>query len=697
MNLLIFLVVILQLLLGQVSTDLACLKTKKCSCMKHMDREEIEVKCNSLTVKADLMSEQPFVETTCDSEQIQWEQYFDQINVTKFYSYNCPLGTEIYRTFSILGINNVKEMQLVRLKLNGSLESSYLSSFDNIIKLSISDSKSTLKLTNESFIGTPSLEILILRGNYIKELPKSVFKNLFNLKVLDLGNNEISLIDSELFDGISLKGLIMDSNHLTTWSLNVPSLKHLELSNNKLNTVTVENLHNLHDISLNKNTLVTMPDQPFKNNSLVSIRFNYGSFTTLPKRFLFGLNQLQRVNLKAINLEVVPEDMIWNSYNITELLLASNNLKRIPVKFFQHSGNITILDLSRNRLEKIDSDLLKPLSKLENLDLSNNLLVQINHYSLQSLYNLVKLNLEYNEISIIEQEALHFPKLKSLNLAHNKISKLSSDYLFIFHYLNEVEKVDLSNNYVSFIDSGWINLIRLKWVNLANNNFTVLSWGNIQYINRGAELILNSNPFEIIDLSGLELFVTTQQLSKSTVDYDFTDTSKKSLKISFSGNKLICDCHNYNFALFAHKQMPTVVYDYLEIKQNFTCTNGKIFKNVNLDSLTCDWSLLDDSNKIDCRPDCVCTYRPHDKSAIMNCSNKNLKLSPSKIISSKSINYTDVILRNNSIVELPNYEHFKIRKLDVGYNYLSTINFTQLPKNLVVSLAATLMYSNEKL
>jgi len=682
MNLLISVVLILQLLLRQVLTDLACLKTEKCSCKKHIDKEEIEVTCNSSKVKANLM--ESVVETYCDSEQIQWEQYFNQINVTKFRSFDCPLGTGIHHRFSVLGINDVEEMKLVRMKLNGSLESFYLSSLKNMVQLDISDTKTMLKLTNESFEGTPYLKRLYLRRNLIKELPRGVFKNLIYLEVLDLGNNEISIIDNDLFDGISLKGLVMDSNHLTTWSLNIPSLKHLEVSNNKLNSIKVENLHNLVDISLNKNTLVTMPDQPFKNTSLVMIKFNYGSFTTLPKRFLFGLDQLKIVRIKDIHLEVVPEDMIWNSHNVTELCLASNNLKELPIMFFRDSGNIKILDLSRNRLEKINYDLLRPLKKLETLDLSYNLLVRINHFSFSD--NLVNLYLENNNISVIEREALNVPKLKFLKLAHNKISKLSSDYLFIFNYLNEVEDVDLSYNNISDIDEGWINLVRLKRVNLANNNFSVFYLSVIQFFKEGVELILNSNPLEEIELSGLEMFVAEQQPSTFIENNDYL--SKRTRKISLSGNKLICDCRNYNFARYVRKQIeiPTV-YEYLEIKQNFNCSDGKIFKNVKLDSLTCDWSLLDDPDKIDCPDHCVCTYRPDDKSALMNCSNKNLKISPTKIISSNITNYTDVILKNNAIVELPNYKSSNIRKLDVGNNSLSTINFTQLPENLVVSFS----------
>lgn len=671
-------IIMFQLLVGQTLSELSCLKTEKCTCQKYIDREQLEVTCNSSIMKVDL--EQSFVDIHCYSNQIQWEQSFEQINITTLHYSNCSIDSGIHYLFSMLGINNIQEIKLNRMKLNGSLERFYLLHFKSVTQLDITDTKSTLTLTNDSFEGTPNLTKLFLRKNLIKELPLDVFKHLTKLEVLDLGGNEISIINSYLFNGIPLKGLILDSNHLTTLSLNVPTLKHLDVSNNELTSITVEDLKNLVDISLNKNTLITMPDQPFYNTSLELIRFNYGNFTSLPKQFLSGLHKLQKVYLKSLSLDVIPEDMIWNSPNIIELSLSSNRLKKLPIRFFRDSKKMKVLDLSKNKIALIDYDLLKPLINLNHLDLSNNLIVQINNYGLRHLKNLLYLNLEKNNLSMIEREALNIPKLRTLKLAHNKIRDLSPNYIFSFHYLYEVEDIDLSNNNISNIDLGWINLVRLKQISLANNNFTFLGIEEIQYFKEGVKLDLRSNPLKVVDLSNLVRYVTAQ----STFDNSESTRTITPRHIRFSGNNLICDCRNYDFAMYLHIQMPKVVYKHLEIDQRLICSNGTYFEYVNVNSLTCDWNIFNDANKIDC-PDCVCTYHPHDRSAMMNCSNKNLISAPTKIISSKNINYTTVILRNNSIAKLPNYEHFNIRKLDVGYNSLFSINISQLPSNIMVS------------
>jgi len=670
-------IIIIQLLLGQTLSDLSCLKGKNCSCLKHAEKEEVEVTCNSSTITANLI--ESLIVVDCKSNQLQWEKSFNHINVTKLSYNHCMLDIGINQTMSILGIDEIKSIILFNVKLNGSLESFYFSNLNNVNQLHIRNTK--LTLTNESFDGTLALTELYLRGNSIEEIPRNIFKHLKFLEILDLGGNKITEIDTDLFNGVPLKGLLLDSNYLKTLSLNVPSLKRLDVSNNGLMSLTVDNLNKLVELSLNKNILLTMTNQPFKNTSLEMIRYNNGNLSTVPDKFLTKLDRLRMVFLKNLNLEMVPQNMIWNSANITELSLASNHLKELPVLFFRDSKLMKKLDLSKNKIEKIDLELMKPLINLENLDLSDNLIFQINKYGLRLgsfLGNLIKLNLEKNNIMYIEQEALNVPKLKYLKLAHNNISTLFSNYSFSLINLDAIEEIDLSHNKISNIDQGWLGLIKLKTVNLAYNKFTVLGTEDFQFFNDGVNSNFNFNPLQAIDLSNLVMFVKAQLLLGN-------EWNIKTRQITVSGNKLICDCHNYEFARYLHNQMPRNVYKYIKIEQNMICNNGTEFANINMNTLTCDWNYFVDLDKIHC-PGCVCSYRPHDKSAIMNCSNRNLTFAPDIIISSKNINYTELNLRNNFITKLPDYGHLNIRKLNVGYNNLITINITQLPKNLIVSI-----------
>lgn len=667
-------IIILQVLLGQVLSDLMCLSSDKCTCKHDIYNEEMQVACGLSTVESNLM--ESIIQIECNSDKIQWEQHFDQIDIKKLHYAKCLLSdTGIHQTISTLGINKVESLKLVAMRLNGSLKNTYLSNLESVQTLDITLTK--LILTNESFEGTPHLTKLYLRQNYLEEIPEGVFKPLTLLEILDLGDNKITQLNSDLFYGIPLKGLNLDTNYLTSLDLNSQSLKHLDLANNKLTSLTVGRLNQLLDISLNKNVLLTMPDQAFKNTSLESIRFSYGNFTTIPHRFLTNLDRLHYVYLRSLNLKKVPENMIWNSTNITELSLTSNRLNELPVMFFRDAGKMKLLDLSNNLIENINHELLRPLIHLETLDLSNNLIIQINNYGLRNLRNLKYLNLERNKITNFEREALNVPKLKTLKLAYNNISNLISNHSFSLHYLEKVETIDLSNNFINCIDSGWVNLVKLININLSSNNFTVLRVEDIQYINEIVKTNLNNNPLEEIDLSNLEIFARAQ-----TPPYNFWNNRQ----INLSSDKFICDCRNYEFARFLHNQMPKIVYKYLQIEHKLICNDDlhTEFSNVNIESLTCDWKTFKDDNKTDCF-ECECTYRPHDNSALMNCSNRNLTLAPEVIISSRNVNYTELNLKNNSITKLPNYENLNIKKLNIGYNYLNTINITQLPKNLMVS------------
>jgi len=675
-------IIILQVLLGQVLSKFLCLRSDKCSCRHELDNEEnIQVECGLSTLKFNFR--ESIIKIQCDSGQIQWEQKFDQIDINKLHYTKCLLSdTGINQTISTLGINKVQRLKLVNMILNGSLENTYLSNLESVEMLDITLTK--LILTNESFEGTPHLKKLYLRENYIEDIPAGVFKPLTLLEILDLGDNMITQINSDLFYGIPLKGLNLDSNYLTSLDLNAQSLNYLDVANNRITSLTVGRLNRLINISLNKNILLTMPDQTFKNTSLKSIRFSYGTFTTIPQNFLTNLDGLINVTLSSLNIEKVPENMIWNSPNITLLSLASNRLNELPVMFFRDAGKIKFLDLSKNQIENINHELLRPLINLETLDLSNNLITQINNYGLRDLRNLKYLNLEKNKITNIERESINVPRLNTLNLAYNKISNLISKISFSFHHLQELETIDLSNNFINCIDPGWFNLMKLTYLDLSSNNFTVLRIQEIQYIQEIVKTNLDNNPLEEIDLLNLEEIAGAQLPSNN-----LQNNQRKNRQISLSSNKFICDCRNYEFARFLHKEMPKIVNKYLEIEieQKLICNDdlGTEFLNVNIESLSCDWKMFKDVNKTDCFHQCECTYRPHDKSALMNCSNRNLILAPEKIISSRNVNYTELNLRNNSITNLPNYEHLNIKKLNIGYNNLNTINITQLPKNLMVS------------
>eukprot|EP00102_Acyrthosiphon_pisum_P019560 XP_016656770.1 PREDICTED: protein toll isoform X2 [Acyrthosiphon pisum] len=646
-------IIILQVLLGQVLSNFTCTGIKnidKCLCIDELYGENKQVKY-----------------------QTRWEQNFGQIDINKLHYEKCLLSdTGINQTISTLGINKVQSLKLVAMRINGSLENTYLSNLENVETLDITLTK--LILTNESFEGTPRLTKLYLRENYIEDIPADVFKPLTILEILDLGDNKITKINSDLFYGIPLKFLSLDTNYLTSLDLNSQSLNYLDVANNRITSLTVGRLNQLLNISLNKNILVTMPDQTFKNTSLVSIRFSHGNFTTIPQRFLTNLDRLLNVYLTSLKIEKVPENMIWGSQNIINFSLASNHLNELPVMFFRDARKLTLLDLSKNQIKNINHELLKPLENLKTLDLSNNLIIQINNYSLRHLKNLKYLDLERNKITNIEREALNFPKLKTLKLAYNKISNLTSNYSFSLYYLDKVETIDLSNNFIDCIDPGWVTLTNLININLSSNNFTVLRIQDIRYINKIAKTNLNNNPLEVIDLSNLEIVASAQ-----SSPYNFWNKRQ----INLSSDKFICDCRNYEYARFLHKQMPEMVYKYLEIEQNLICNDGldTEFLSVNIESLTCDWNIFEDVDKTDCF-ECECTYRPHDKSALMNCSNRNLIVAPEVIISSRNVNYIELNLRNNSITKLPNYENLNIKKLNIGYNNLNTINMTQLPKYL---------------
>lgn len=515
-------IIILQILLSQVLSNILNCVSSKCGPCKYPEKYIMQVECSdSYTVKAKFTQDyNPLITiiVECHSDKIMhWEKHFDLIDeyfYRDFYYINlrfskCQLsGTKIEQIISILGIKNIRVLELLETKINGTLESTYFASLKSVLTVEIS--KTILILTNHSFNGTPILSYLSLKNNDLKEIPQGVFKHLFKLLKLDLSNNCITKIESDVFEIPSLIFLDLSNNYLTTLSLNIPSLLLLNLVNN--------------------------------------------SFTHL-----------------------------------------------------------------------------KP-------------------------------------------EALNLPELETLYLAKNNIRNLTSNNLFSFHNLVNVTNIDLSYNFINCIDPGWLNLTNLIYLDLSSNNFTVLKLQEFQNINGIRDININFNPLEEINMSGLEEIAKAHLQPKSSYS-----------QLHISSGKLICDCRNYELARFIRNQSLPIVQKYLKINEKLICNDGTVFSKIKIDSLTCDWKMFEDLDKTDCLRECECTYRPHDKSALMNCSKRNLTLAPKSITSSRNLNYTELNLSHNSITKLPNYQFFNIKKLYIEFNNLNSIIISQLPKNLMVS------------
>ncbi|KAI4890411.1 hypothetical protein NFI96_000133 [Prochilodus magdalenae] len=399
-----------------------------------------------------------------------------------------------------------------------------------------------------------SLQKLHLRQNTIENIEASDLENLTNLRILDLsGNcpicynapfpcspcktkNNALQISSEAFSQLSqLQELRLSGNSLQTlnpsWFRNFTSLKYLYLSFNSLigeieHGQFFSSLPYVEIIDLSYNN----PPQKFSQRpklsqgfselkSLKSLHLEGYVFSVLCEsdlKPLFGLKNISVLNLGVNFLQQINLSLFENFYNLSVISLIENRLTFTGMKTNQYeqlctSGvnseaheehNMKSPYIHRDEQFRHYPPFLKPecLATGPVLDLSRNNMYYINPEQLQAVGNITCLNLSFNDISSFFNgtEFARFPKLKYLDLSHNRIYlRLAS----AFNELKELEVLDLSHNKHYFEVAGVTHTLgfleHLPYLKVLN-----LSWNEINTLSNKT---LNSSSLKELQFQGNRL------------------------------------------------------------------------------------------------------------------------------------------------------------------------------------------------
>ncbi|KAM8952431.1 trophoblast glycoprotein [Pelodytes ibericus] len=243
---------------------------------------------------------------------------------------------------------------LILVHMFGSVWSQPEQQFTCPASCECSEAARTVKCVNKNLGDLPQnippyVRNLFITGNRIHSLTKGAF--LQPQRLLDLTN-------------LSLSG-----NHLEELGDNVfsylPSLRHLDLSNNVLESISNFSFQGSENRSSPLQELNL--SNSFNNESLI---FQLG--TTIQRGALINLRKLD---------------------------LSGNNMIYLPVGTFSSMPNLKHLDLSNNSLVGLKAGIFTNLSQLETLDLSNNALKCLKNTTLFDLPNQLGLLINLNDNS----------------------------------------------------------------------------------------------------------------------------------------------------------------------------------------------------------------------------------------------------------------------------------------------------------
>ncbi|CAG9862887.1 unnamed protein product [Phyllotreta striolata] len=344
-----------------------------------------------------------------------------------------------------------------------------------------------------------SIGYLNLKGNGIKALNSHSFSNLHNITELDLSDMKIETIANSCFYNLSIvREINLSNNNIQLVHSNLfietPALKRIDLSDNPINTLNrFSNKISLIDLILSfKGTLQS--DQ-ISNFHIENLTLKNSCIKTVKNGSFKGLYSLKYLYFNNSDIKNVESNALIELFNL-QFLDAQNlfkNIKILKEGMFQDLNKVDNLNLSNTNLYSIESKAFYGLNRAELLQLNDNQIKEIVDDTFVGLGFLTELNLSNNRITTLQTNCFFgLDSLKILLLSDNGLNDLAEN---IFAPLSQLEILDLQNNKLTVLHNdrlkGIPNLLEL---NLSRNNLKTLKTGVFQYLPelRYLNLMLNN-------------------------------------------------------------------------------------------------------------------------------------------------------------------------------------------------------------
>lgn len=258
----------------------------------------------------------------------------------------------------------------------------------------------------------PNLETLVLKDTVTVEITEDSFSGMTNLKHLVLSKNKLSSIHS----GLLLKTLIL----LDVSSNSYNTDTHFDVPNN-----IFKDMSNLKKLQLSHNQVETISKTTFAGlKSLVILELNNAQINFIDHGAFLHLENLKRLNLEnnfiGSDMFITPE-LFEGLGKLEVLLLGGCHIANLSLKesVFKHVPNLYYLGLQRNWIHIISGSQFLAVPKLHTLDLGDN---NLPHWEVRmfSGLKLRELNLEQNKLLVITPQMMKdFSYLELIKLEGN--------------------------------------------------------------------------------------------------------------------------------------------------------------------------------------------------------------------------------------------------------------------------------------
>ncbi|XP_063076440.1 carboxypeptidase N subunit 2 [Engraulis encrasicolus] len=296
--------------------------------------------------------------------------------LTKLALISNPLRTSSISPLAFNGLTQLRELEISANYRLETLDHAVFQKLGNLTRLYLNNNQ-LLIVDRDMFNKLVKLEVLELRGNQFIWLPNFIFENLPNLKSLDASMNKITSVEASLLAGLTrLQSLKLAYNQLTTLPSDLfkhaPGLKHLSFQSNGISSLPeglFKSLTKLEELNLRYNKLTYVPTDTFPS-SLKDLNLQGNHLTILS---LGNLPLLTDLVLSSNNFTDLPSNFFENATSLERLDLSENQLLSVPANVFSGLSKIVAIHLHKNNLTSLQADLLKDQQEvIERLTLSDN-------------------------------------------------------------------------------------------------------------------------------------------------------------------------------------------------------------------------------------------------------------------------------------------------------------------------------------